>query len=294
MRRLRPDVVWAQLNWRAVPLALAVRRAFPDLPFVWHFKEAPQRSLVRGEWPALAELFLTADASVVATAEERQWVLDALPGRLDPGRVHVLDGDLPPAEWSRGTPSPRLSAVDGEPHTVVLGRPLGFDQAFVTDLLDAGVHLHLYGQVAAPGPKGDWQRWWPAASAAYPDRLHLHPAVGPERWVRELSAYDAGWLHRVGSDNGGDLRRAIWDDLNSPARLPVLLPDTSGHAVAVQRITRADGTGLEYADAADVAAALRDGQRLEAARAAVGRVREGYMFDHHVDRLLDLFRSLRR
>ena len=42
---LRPDVVWAQLNWRVVDLALAVRRRFPDIPFVWHYKESPQRSI---------------------------------------------------------------------------------------------------------------------------------------------------------------------------------------------------------------------------------------------------------
>lgn len=99
VRSLRPDVVWAQLNWRAVPLALAVRRAFPRLPFVWHFKESPHRSRVRGEWPMLAELLVTADATLVATEEEREWLLDALAGRLDPDRVGVLDGDLPSAEW---------------------------------------------------------------------------------------------------------------------------------------------------------------------------------------------------
>jgi hypothetical protein len=303
VRDLRPDVVWAQLNWRAVPLAVAVRRAFPDLPFVWHFKESPQRSIARGEWPALAELFLTADACVLATEEERRWVLEALPGRLDPGRLHVLDGDLPPAEWSAaGPPAARLSERDGQPHTVVLGRPLGFDAPFVTGLVDAGVHLHLYGQVDAPGPKGAWRDWWHAARSAHPDLLHLHPPVGPQRWVGELSAYDAGWLHRTTSTNGGDLRRATWDDLNSPARLPVLmaaglpvlLPDTSGHAVAVQRITREDGTGLEYADADGAAALLRDAGRLAAVRAAAGRARHRHTFDHHVDRLLALFTSLRR
>ena len=31
VRDLRPDVVWAQLNWRAVPLAQAVASAFPEL-----------------------------------------------------------------------------------------------------------------------------------------------------------------------------------------------------------------------------------------------------------------------
>lgn len=297
VRRLAPDVVWAQLNWRAVPLALAVRRAFPTLPFVWHFKEAPQRSVVRGEWPMLAELFLTADHALVATEEERAWLLDALPGRLDPGRIGVLDGDLPSAAWHTDERSPLLSTQDGEPHTVCVGRPLGFDAAWVTALAQAGVHVHLYGQVDAPGPSGAWLRWWREAADHAGGRLHLHPAVGPEAWVRELSQYDAGWLHRVHSGNGGDLRRATWDDLNTPARLPVLLaaglpvllPDNTGHRVAVDRICADQGTGVFYRSAEDVAAALADEARVGAARDAAWKAREVHTFDAHVDRLLSVF-----
>src|SRR3712207_9062820 len=48
VRELAPDVVWAQLNWRAGPFAHAGQSAFPELPVVWTFKEAPQRSTVRG------------------------------------------------------------------------------------------------------------------------------------------------------------------------------------------------------------------------------------------------------
>jgi hypothetical protein len=300
VRRLAPDVVWAQLNWRAVPLALEVRRAFPGLPFLWHFKESPQRSVLRGEWPMLAELFLTADHALVATEEERAWLLDALPGRLDPERVGVLDGDLPSAAWHRDERSPLLSAEDGEPHTVCVGRPMGFDATWVTELARAGVHVHLYGQVEAPGPKGAWVRWWRAAAEQAGGRLHLHPAVGPEDWVRELSQYDAGWLHRIFSTNGGDLRRATWDDLNTPARLPVLLaaglpvllPDTAGHRVAVDRICSEQGTGLRYRAADDVVAALADEALVRSARDAAWKVRETHTFDAHADRLLATFRSL--
>jgi hypothetical protein len=78
------------------------------------------------------------------------------------------------------------------------------------------------------------------------------------------------------------------------AGLPVLLPNSQGHAVAVQRITRGEGTGLEYDDADDVAEALADDRRLAAARSAVTTARPLHTFDHHVDRLLALFRSLRR
>jgi len=115
-----------------------------------------------------------------------------------------------------------------------------------------------------------------------------------------LSQYDAGWLHRVASSNGGDLRRATWDDLNTPARLPVLLaaglpallPDNTGHRVAVDRICAEQGTGITYRTAEDVAAALVDEARMGAARAAAEKVRDTHTFDAHVDRLVTTFRSL--
>ncbi|MDQ3900046.1 MAG: hypothetical protein M3319_06195, partial [Actinomycetota bacterium] len=61
VRALRPDVIYALLNWRAVPFAREVLAAELDVPFVWHFKEAPQRCLHRGTWPAVGHLLAIAD-----------------------------------------------------------------------------------------------------------------------------------------------------------------------------------------------------------------------------------------
>ncbi len=305
VRALRPDVVYALLNWRAVPFAHAVRRAHPEVPFVWHFKESPQLSVRRGEWPQLAELVAGSDACLVATEEERAWFLQALPGRLDPERIGVLDGDLPSREWLAGDRSPKLSALDGEPHTVVVGRPHGLDGDWLVELARRGVHTHLHGQVVAPGPTGAWRAWWDEAVAAAPGHLHLHPAVGPEDWVGVLSRYDAGWLHRFSSDNGGDLRRATWDDLNSPARLPVLLAAglpalqqaNPGSAVAVERILRGCGAGLLYGAARDgggaeeVAALLHGEVASPAAGPAAWVAREDHVFDAHADRLVQVLRG---
>jgi hypothetical protein len=299
---LAPDVVWAQLNWRAVPIAHAVQSAFPELPFVWTFKEAPQRSTVRGEWPLLAGLVCRADASLFATEEERDWFALALSGRVDPARLGVLDGDLPPRDWLDAPLSPRLSDHDGQPHTVVAGRPSGLDLDWVLALAARGVHTHLYGQVRAPGPKGSWTGWLDAALAAAPGFVHVHPPVGPEAWVRELSRYDAGWLHRFDSANDGDLRRATWDDLNSPARLPVYLAAglpllqqaNPGSLVSVERVLRRDGTGLFYRDADDVAAVLAGELASRRGATAALAVREQHTFDAHADRVVDLFRSVAR
>ncbi|WP_409330934.1 glycosyltransferase [Trujillonella humicola] len=302
VRALAPDVVWAQLNWRAVPLAHAVRAAFPELPFVWHFKEAPQRSVVRGEWPLLAELVTGADACLFCSEEERDWFALALAGRVDRARLGVLDGDLPPREWHDAPLAPKLSDADGQPHAVLAGRPSGLDLDWVLALARRGVHTHLYGQVRAPGPTGAWTGWLDEALVRAPDHVHVHPPIGPERWVAELSRYDAGWLHRFDSVNGGDLRLASWDDLNSPARLPVCLAaglpllqqSNPGSLVSVERVLRAEGTGLLYRGPDDVADLLAEEVRTRAGASAALAVRERHTFDAHADRLVELFRSVLR
>jgi hypothetical protein len=300
VRELAPDVVWAQLNWRAVPFAHAVQSAFPELPFVWTFKEAPQRSIVRGEWPLLADLVTRADACFFASEEERDWFALALRGRVDPARLDVLDGDLPKRDWLVVPLSAKLSDRDGQPHTAVVGRPSGLDLEWVLELTRRGVHIHLYGQVRAPGPKGSWTGWLDRACTEAPGFVHVHPAVGPEDWVRELSRYDAGWLHRFSSTNGGDLRRATWDDLNSPARLPVCLAAglpllqqaNPGSVVAMERVLRRDGTGLFYRGADDVAGVLAGELSSRRGGTAALAVREQHTFDAHADRLVASFRSV--
>jgi hypothetical protein len=285
----RPDVVYGLLNWRAVPFCAALldaaRRA--GVPFVWHFKESPQRSIARGEWPQLARLVRDADAVLFSTPEEAEWfALNGVAAR----RVAVVDGDLPAAHWLPAGPPPRrLSEDDGEVHTVVVGRALGLDAATVRRLAAARVHVHLHGAVRAPGPKGAWQSWLGDVGAAARPYVHLHPAVHQDRWAAVLGRYDAGWLHRMGSANGGDLRRASWDDLNQPARLgpcavaglPVLQPDHTGHAVAMDRVVRDTGAGLLYRDLDDLVDQLR-GPGLDEARAAMHAARPGFTFDAHV------------
>jgi glycosyltransferase involved in cell wall biosynthesis len=300
IRRLRPDVVYAQLNFRAVRFALEVRRAFPHLPFVWHYKEAPQRSIARGDWAELVELTASADAVVLSSPEEREWFELALPGRLHPDRMLVLDGSAPKADWFAGEPPPRLSETAGETHTLVLGRPIGFDAPFLAGLAAQRVHVHFHGLRDAPGPTGTWRSWFADAERVASGYVHVHPAVDERGWVSMLGRYDAGWMHRLGSDNHGDLRRATWDDLNYPARigtlmaagLPLLVPATPGHRVAVQELVRATGVGMTYAGAEHVADWLADRSAIAAARRTVAGRRMDFTFDRQVDGLLDLFHTI--
>jgi hypothetical protein len=261
-RAARPDVIYALLNWRAVPLAH--RLLGSGVPLVFHFKEAPQRCLARGDWPLLVEVLEGADTVILASPEERAWLLTALDGRVDPARAHALDGDLPKREWL-DVSAPAAPA--GGLETVLLGRPYGFDAALRAGLAERGINVH--------------------------EETTLQPA----EWVSVLSRYDAGWLHPVAPRNGGDPHAATWDDLNVPARLPTLvaagLPliaprGTPGSIHAVGRLARELGCGVLYDDLDDLAHQLRDAAGLAARRAAAWAARETLTFDHHADGLVRL------
>jgi hypothetical protein len=132
------------------------------------------------------------------------------------------------------------------------------------------------------------------------DYFHLHPQVDQERWVEEFSQYDAGWLQFFESRNGGEIRRADWDDLNYPARIatlavsgvPLLQRDNSGAVVATQAFARDRRLGVEFTCMEELGEVLRDPSRTEPIRQSVWRRREAFTFDSHVDRLATFFREV--
>ncbi len=294
LRRLAPDVVYALLNWEAVPFAHEVLGACDDIPFVWHIKEGPFDCISNGTWPQLVDLHTRSQGQVYSSPEMRDWFGTVLPEVAAGGRSLVLDGDLPKREWFEAGRSPLLSERDGEVHTVVPGGPIGIEPQLVGALAQEGVHLHFYGDFH----RGQWGGWVKEVEAAAPGRFHLHPQVNHERWVSELSQYDAGWLHLLRSENGGDLRRADWGDLNLPARLPTLASAgvpviqlaNEGAVVATQSLARKRGLGLFLDEPASLARELRDPVRMAELRESVWGQRSFFTFDHHADRLVDFFR----
>ena len=118
--------------------------------------------------------------------------------------------------------------------------------------------------------------------------------------MEEFSQYDAGWLHAFSSDNGGELRRANWDDLNYSARmatlaaagLPMIQRANDGAIVATQSLARELGIGLFYDSIEHLGELLRDQARMEAAREAVWRHRALFTFDAHVPELVRFFRRV--
>jgi glycosyltransferase involved in cell wall biosynthesis len=289
------DVVYALLNWQAVPFVASVLRAELGVPFVWHYKEGPFISRERGHWGDLAELTTRSDGLISSSPQMRDWTTLMFP---ESTRLphHVLDGDLPKADWFGGQRAPLLSDADGEIHTVVPGRPIGLHPGTVAELAEHGVHLHFYGDFT----HGQWRGWIDKTRGMAPRHLHLHGQVDQGEWVQEFSRYDAGWLHTFASRNGGDLRRADWDDLNIPARLttlvaagvPLLQRDNTGSVVATQELARDRGLGLFFGDIPDLARQLRDRERLARIRQQVWAQRLDFSFDAHADALVEFFRKV--
>ena len=292
---LQPDLVYALLNWEAVPFAHEVLVAFPEIPFVWHFKESPFDCIANGTWPKLVDLYTRSDGQIFISPEMRSWLELALPSLARTGRSLILDGDLPKREWFNGERRQLLSERDGAPHTVVAGGPVGLTSALIARLAAQDVHLHFYGDFH----RGQWPAWVDEVSAAAPAHMHLHPQVTHESWVSELSQYDAGWLHLLPSGNGGDLRRADWGDLNYPARLatyaaaglPWIQLDNSGAYVASQALAQELDVGLFLDQPDELARVLRDPERMSQVRENMWRARDRFTFDAHADDLVAFFRE---
>lgn len=291
--RIEPDLIYAQLNWQAVPFAHEVLTAAPHIPFVWHFKEGPFICIEKGSWPQLADLVRLADGCIYSSPELRDWFATAVPGVPAARPVHVLDGDLPRRAWFLHERSPLLSETSGQVHTVVPGRPIGLHPPTVAELARHGIHLHFYGDFT----QGQWREWIARAGALAPEHLHLHPNVDHDGWVREFSQHDAGWLHVFRSANGGDIRRADWDDLNLPARvatlaaagLPMIQFDNTGAIVAAQALAQRLGTGIFFDSIDDLARQLHDADRMAALRERIWQVRDAFCFDLHASGLVDFF-----
>jgi glycosyltransferase involved in cell wall biosynthesis len=291
VREAHIDLIYALLNWQAVALIDEAVAQLPDMPLVFHFKEGPFICQELGLWPALMRIMRRAQGVVLINQESRAWFELAAPGLLRPERTLLLDGDPPKIDYMTDDWPARLSDADGEIHTVCAGRPLGLDP--FEAIADANIHVHFYGQFF----QQRFPNWTKNGLAT--GYMHLHPAVEPADWVRELGRYDAAWFHVFESDNGGDMRRAHWDDLNLPARLgtyasaglPWILKHNPGSRSALGRLGNELGVGVFFDDFAHLAAQLRDRQAMQHRTHNMRAARSAFAFDPHVDGLLALFRQ---
>lgn len=291
IKEIKPDVIYGLLNYQAVPLAREVMNAFPEIPFVWHFKEGPSFCRQHGTWDELIDLFRRADGKIYISEESRDWYAQFF---RDNGLTHILDGDIPKVDYFTNDFSPKLSDSDGEMHTVVPGRMIGMGG--VSALSKHCVHIHLYTE-NYHDQKSVINTHFKRTMGEY---FHIHPHCPPSEWVREFSRYDAGWLHCFNSTNRGIRRNMGWNDLNLPCRmntlaaagLPMIQKDNTGHIVAMQSRIERDDMGVFYKDVEDLATQLHDKERMSRLAANVMAKRHEFSFDHHVPGLIDFFRRV--
>ncbi|WP_423148199.1 glycosyltransferase family 2 protein [Rubrolithibacter danxiaensis] len=294
VKEIKPDVIYALLNWQAVPFAHQVLQKNPGIPFVWHFKEGPFICLEKGTWNELIDLYSKSDGQIYSSPEMRDWFLQFVPS--NPETTLILDGDLPKKEWFKAEKSTLLSEYDGEIHTVVPGRPIGLHPHTVAELADQKIHVHFYGDFT----HGQWKQWILKTQSMAPGYLHIHSNVTQENWVKEFSQYDAGWLHFFQSENGGELMRANWDDLNYPARmatlavagLPMLQRDNTGHLVATQSLIRELDMGIFFNSMEELSIQLRDKEKMQQLRENVWSKRALFSFDYHSKALSGFFKKV--
>jgi len=291
VKEIKPDVIYALLNWKAVPLAHEVLTNKGSIPFVWHFKEDPFYCINLGTWKYLVDLFTRCDGRIFINQEVRLWFEQSLPEKNVPS--FVLDGDLPKNYWFAGEQSTLLSDTDGEIHTVLAGRPIGFEIKDLKPIVEQRIHFHFYGEVI----QSALRTYFEVVRSMARDYVHLHPNCDPANWVKEFSQYDAGWLHLFDSSNNGELRRANWNDLNYPARLstfaaagiPMILKDNSGQLVATETLVRKLGVGIPFKRYNQLTSILRDRKKMKELRENMWRQRSVFQFDTYVDELIGFF-----
>jgi len=295
VKNIEPDVIYALLNFQAVPLAHEVLKANTGIPFVWHFKEGPMICREKGTWNELIELYENADGKIYCSDEMKVWFEEFLRENENSLSL-VLDGDLPKKDWFTAPRSPLLSKKDGAFHTVVPGRPIGLHPYNVKELAKENIHLHFYGDFT----HGQWKEWIEKSHKLAPGFLHIHPNVDQENWVKEFSQYDAGWLHFFQSENFGELARASWDDLNIPARmstlalagLPMLQKNNDGHSVAIQSLSKKLKLGLFFDTMHELKQLLENDELMEEVRNSIWQQKHLFTFDYHADELIDFFKKV--
>ncbi|TQM51504.1 glycosyl transferase family 2 [Arcticibacter tournemirensis] len=293
INEIKPDVIYALLNFVAVDLAYDVLKANPDIPFVWHFKEGPSICLNFGQWDKLIYLYTYSDGKIYLNETAKKWYQQFTPQM---GLDYIMDGDLPKSDYFKDDFSEKLSIIDGHVHTVIVGRMIGISPADMKVLADNNVHVHLYTENYHNCREGFNNEMARVA----PNHFHIHPHCSAQDWTKEFSRYDAGWLHFLSSDNNGELLLVSWDDLNIPARistyasagLPVILKNNAQHTIAVQTKVRSLDFGFFFNDMGDLVSQLSNKSKIGCLTENAIKSRYLFSFDHYTEDLISFFRKV--
>jgi len=297
IKKIKPDVIYALLNFCAIDLAYEVMQNFPNIPFIWHYKESPQVAIAAGTWPKLIHLYSNADGRIYINEECKMWYEQFLPPKAkDDSKSFILDGDLPHKDFFTDNFSPKISTNNDGVHTVVAGRMIGISMHDMQALASNNIHLHLYTESYHQKNKDIITQ----LKNGFPNHFHIHEHCKNSNWVSEFSKYDAGWLHLFNSNNRGNIELAGWDDLNIPARiavlaaagLPVIQKDNNEHIVSIQTIAKKFDFGIFYNNYSDLARQLNDKNNINRLTENIVTNRNHFNFDFHLPALIKFFKLI--
>lgn len=290
--RIKPDIIYGLLNFGAVPLAYEVLKAFPQIPFAWHFKEGPSISLRGGDWEKLVYLYTYSTVKIFLNETVQKWFEQFIPNTE---LCFIMDGDLPKIDYFKDNFSPKLSSIDGEVHTIVAGRMIGISDKDLRTLAENKVHIHLYTENYHASRQAETLHYKQVAGKYF----HTHSHCAASDWTQEFSQYDAGWLHCLPSSNGGNLQKASWDDLNLPARIstyaaagiPLIMQDTPGNIVATKTCVQQLNIGVLFNDYLELSEKLKDKRLMLELRTQILKHRNLFSFDYYVPELIKVFKK---
>lgn len=296
VKEIKPDIIYAQLSTGAIDIAHEVLKSNIGIPFVWHFKEGPHEALKIGLWSKLIDLYTYADGKIYLNKEIKDWFELFVPQHIKTTQTYVLDGDLPKANCFLNSKfSKKLSASDGAVHTVVVGRMIGLSPNELKILADHNIHIHVYNENHI-SEEMITCKYRKIAS----NHFHVHNHCSQLQWVTEFSQYDAGWLHSIDSNNEQSLLRAIWSDLNLPARIntlaaagiPMIQKLNMNHIMAMKNYIEKYKMGIYYNTISELIPQLKDKKLMECIEKNVKKHRMEFTFDHHVPSLIHFFREV--
>ncbi|TFD97849.1 glycosyltransferase family 2 protein [Dysgonomonas capnocytophagoides] len=287
VERLEPDIIYALLNHMSIPVAYEVLTQ-TNIPFIWHYKEGPYVAMIEGNWQKLLELYMYSDGQIYLNEEVKNWFELFFSKKEKPLSI-ILDGDLPSVQYfNKKSEVRKISEIDGEIHTVVAGRIMGFNLKDIRAIFQQKIHIHVYGQES--------QMLYNIAQEN-PYYFHLHKSCMASDWKDEFSKYDAGWLHYFQSQNNGELVRANWDDLNIPSRIntmfaagiPSIQKDNTGHIVAIQNIIKKLDCGVFVSDLEKLSDQIYNKERMSDLEKNVKKHQDLFSFEYHISALLSFF-----
>lgn len=294
INQIQPDIIYSLLNFQAIPLAHKVLKRKFNIPFIWHFKEGPFYAIQAGTWDKLIYLLSEADGVIYNNKILKDWFEMSIV--KSKALTFILDGDLPVSRWFTNNFSSRISASDGEIHTVFAGRPLGVTLKLIEEVGREKIHMHFYGDIF----NTSHQLLIKNAKKLVGRYIHTHSNCVAENWVKEFSQYDAGWLHNFKSKNHKELLKATWEDLNSPARLstyacaglPMIQFDNKEHIVHSYDLIQKANMGVAFKTGKDLASKLRNTKNMDAIRKSVINNQKLFCFDDQVDGLMQFFNDV--